>query len=172
MKLTLRHTLVFGGLIILIAYIALAFPAFNDYNQQHENYWELADRSSSIEDKYVYIDQMVKSFENSDLHGMYDASFYKNPSNNFDNNLQALKTLRDRLDEIKDMDVTSFEYQTAISQITAQEQGEARAMLTVLQGCWFKNNHILYWGWVATVFSILLAAMIIVGLIMMIDHNI
>jgi len=141
----------YGGILAIIAYSALAMPAFNDYSNQHENYWDLADKSSSIEDKYIYIDKMVKSFEGSGLHGSHNALFYKNPSNDFDNNLKALTSLRDRLDEIKGMDVASFEYQTAMSQITAQEQGEAGAMLAVLRGCWFKEHHFFFWNWIAVV---------------------
>jgi len=146
-----RHILFYGGIIALIAYSFLSLPAFNDYNNQHENYWDLADKSSSIEDKYIYIDKMVESFENSNLQGHHNALVYKNPSNNFDNNLKALTSLRDRLNVIKGMDVASFEYQTAMSQITAQEQGEAEAMLAVLQGCWFKEHHFFFWNWIAVV---------------------
>jgi len=170
MKLTLRHSMFYGGIILLIAYIGISFPAFNEYNLQHENYWELADRSSSIEDKYVYINEMVASFEESNLHGTYNAIIYKNPSNNFDNNLKALISLRDRLDEIKEMDVTSFEYQTAISQITAQEQGEAISMLSVLQGSWFKQNHIFYWNWIALVTIISILVIICIGGFKMVDE--
>lgn len=148
------HIQFYGGIIALIAYIAFAFSAFNDYSNQHANYWDLADKSSSIEDKYIYIDKMVESLESSNLQGHHNALLYKNPSNNFDNNLKALTSLRDRLNEIKCMNVSSFEYQTAMSQITAQEQGEAEAMLAVIQGCWFKEHHFFLWNWIAVVIVI------------------
>lgn len=44
------------------------------------------------------------------------------------------------------MDANSFQYNTAIQQITQQEQGEAIDMLSVFQGCWYKENYILLWG--------------------------
>ena len=159
----------FGGLLALIIYGALAFPKFNDYTNQHYNYWDLSVKSSSIEDKFIYIDQMVKSFEGSDLAGTHNAILYKNPSNSFDANFKALVSLRDRLQEIKAMDVSSFEYQTAISQITAQEQGEASDMLSVLQGCWFKQNHPLYWGWIAGTIITVLIIFVIVGGVKLLD---
>lgn len=46
------------------------------------------------------------------------------------------------------MKVTSFEYQTAMQQITGQEQGEANEMLSVFKGVWYKENFILLWNWI------------------------
>ena len=54
------------------------------------------------------------------------------------------------------MDVTSFAYQQAISQITAQEQDEAHNMLNVIQGRWFLSHHPLFWDWINVVIYLLL----------------
>ena len=65
------------------------------------------------------------------------------------------------------MNVASFEYQTAIQQITAQEQGEAQAMLEVFSGIWWKNNYIFLWDWIAAVEVFFCIFLIAVGLIKM-----
>lgn len=157
--------------LLLILQIAAGVVSNNDYVNKHENYWVLADRSSSITEKYHYIDKMVKSFENSKMKGEYNAIWIKNPANSFDNNLKALVSLRDRLDEIQTMDVSSFEYQTAISQITEQEQGEAAGMLSILQGCWYKEYHFLLWNWVAVTIAISLIVLIIIGAVIWANNN-
>ena len=48
------------------------------------------------------------------------------------------------------MDPSSFQYNTAIEQITKQEQGEASAMSGVLYGCYALQSYPLGWGWIAT----------------------
>ena len=90
--------------------------------------------------------------------------FFKTPDNSFDKNLEALQSLKTRLDEIQKMNVTSFEYQTAIQQITAQEQGEAQDMLEVFSGIWWKNNYLFLWEWVAVLEVVLCIVLIASGL--------
>lgn len=111
-----------------------------------ENHWTLADRASTIDYKSQQIDLFVEALEKQGLAGTNDALILKTPENSFDENFKTLKSLQTRLTEIKTMDPRSFEYQTAIQQITAQEQGEAKQMLDVLQGCWYKQHHFLIWG--------------------------
>lgn len=142
--------------------IFLGIGAGSEYNQQIESEWDLADKSSTIEEKSKHIDLFVESLESAGLKGRYNASFYRNPSNSFDKNLEALKTLQTRLREIVKMDPTSLAYQTAIHQITQQEQGEAKEMLSVFEGCWYHENHLLYWGWVF-ILNVLLTIIAIFG---------
>jgi hypothetical protein len=78
----------------------------------------------------------------------YNACFLQTPDNSFDKNLEALVTLRERLNQIKTMDPKTFEYQTAIQQITAQEQGEAHEMLGVIYGCYERENYPMIWEWI------------------------
>ncbi|MGA2260035.1 MAG: hypothetical protein ABSH28_01220 [Acidobacteriota bacterium] len=69
--------------------------------------------------------------------------------------------------QIQTMDITSFQYQTAIQQITAQEQGEADKLIGELKGLWWKENHFWLWNWVLALnicFVILMAILVIVGL--------
>lgn len=122
--------------------------ASSRYNQEIESEWDLADKSSTIEEKSKHIDLFVKSLEASGLKGKYNASFYPNPSNSFDRNLDALKTLQTRLREIVKMEPSSLAYQTAIQQITQQEQGEAGKMLSVFEGCWYREHYLRLWDWV------------------------
>lgn len=119
--------------------------------------WCLADRASTIPQKSQHIDHFVAALEASGLRGEHDAVWLLTPQNGFDANLDALKTLQERLREIQGIDVTSFQYQTAIQQITAQEQGEATYMLQAFRGCWWKTHHFFLWGWVGAVNWLLLA---------------
>jgi hypothetical protein len=118
------------------------------YEREIYSYWSLADKSSTITAKTHYVDQFVQVLEQQGLNGDYNAILYPTPDNSFDLNLQALKTLQGRLREIERMNVTSFEYQTAIQQITAQEQGEAKQMLDVFEGAWYKRHHPMLWDWI------------------------
>jgi hypothetical protein len=152
--MNLSHT---GWILLVVSIIWFGvlltneIKCYYEYNNDFESYWDLAYKSSSIAEKYNYINIFVERLDSSGLQGQYDAIYYKTPTLSFDNNLKALKSLRDRLDEIKTMDVSSFEYQTAIQQITAQEQGDARSMLNVLSGTWCKENYVLLWGWFGTI---------------------
>jgi hypothetical protein len=110
-----------------------------DYNWQNNyaNHWYLADKSSTIEAKQKQIKLFVNSLEEGNRVGQFashDALIYQTPNNDFRSNITALETLSQRLDEIKTMNPASWEYQTAIHQITEQEQGEAHDMLDVFRG--------------------------------------
>ncbi len=142
------------SVILLIASVGLFFYLLINmirinYNFEKDIfcYWELADRSSTIKAKCDYIDKFVKAIE-ANKFSDYDAIWMKTPENSFQYNFEALKTLRDRLYQIKDMKENSFEYQTAIQQITSQEQGEACSMLNVIDGCYIKEKSIINWNWI------------------------
>ena len=123
--------------------------------------WNLSDKSSTIEAKSVYINDFVNNLSsNRENFASHNAVWLKTPNNSFDCNLKALITLRDRLTEIKSMDITSFQYNTAIQQITSQEQGEAHSLISAIQGCYDLKNYWYVWDWIGlivTLFSSLLA---------------
>ncbi|MDD5328331.1 MAG: hypothetical protein PHY02_11065, partial [Phycisphaerae bacterium] len=120
-------------------------------------------KTSTIKAKAEHINDFVKAIEGSGLSGN-NAIFLKTPNNSFDKNLEALKTLQCRLETIKTMDVNSFQYQQAIQQITAQEQGEAQAMIDVFQGIWLLENYPLAWNWIRTVFASIIVTLSLVGI--------
>jgi uncharacterized protein YqgV (UPF0045/DUF77 family) len=135
-----------------------------EYEKQYLSLWNLADKASTIPQKSDYINKFVQSLERSGLNGEYNAVFLKTLDNSFDKNLEAIKSLQKRLVEIQGMDVTSFAYQTAIQQITQQEQGEAHNMLSVFKGVWWKSNHPFLWDWIGTINIILLLVMFFFGI--------
>ncbi len=128
----------------------------NDYTNQVGNFWTLADRASTIEQKSDYMDQYYTALQNAGLQGMSSALLFKNSENGFDTNLAALKSLTDRLHAIKTMDENSYQYQAAIQQITAQEQGQASDMLGVFSSCWWEKNHYFFWNGIMMMGFILL----------------
>ena len=121
-----------------------------EYSNQIESYWNLADRASTISQKSEYVDKFIATIEKARL-STHNAIFLKTPDNSLEQNMRALLSLQSRLHEIQTMDVKSFEYQQAIYQITAQEQGEAHKMLGVIGGCWWKENHFFFWDWIGLI---------------------
>jgi len=129
------------GFSVVVTGVATYSKVMAEYTftNQYSNYWNLADKSSTLKAKKDYIDKYVQALETGykeKRFANHDAVWLKTPDNEFASNLAALKTLADRLGEIQNMDPSSFQYNTAIEQITKQEQGEARAMSEVLYGCY------------------------------------
>lgn len=133
------------------------------YIREVSYHWELADRSSTIDAKCDHISKFVESLEKASM-AEYNAVFFPTPENSFKNNLDALKTLQRRLIEIRKMNPISFEYNQAIQQITAQEQGEAKKMMAEFDGCWTKNNYIWLWDWVGVFLGFTLVSFFVLGI--------
>jgi hypothetical protein len=147
MKTAMTICLVLGS-VICIWQIVISIRGSYEYERTVAAEWSLADKSSTIPAKGQHLDKFVAALEGQGFQGQYNAVIFPTPDNSFDTNLEALKTLQNRLHEIEKMDVSSFQYQTAIQQITAQEQGEARKMLQVFEGVWWKTHHLMAWDWI------------------------
>jgi hypothetical protein len=109
-------------------------------------YWSLSDKASTLDQKSAYLDQYVSGIEGQTF-APNNATIFPTANTAFAQNLIALKSLQGRMHQIKGMDESSFAYQTAIQQITAQEQGEAQALTSTLEGCWMLQHHPMLWGW-------------------------
>ena len=155
---------IFIVLSVLFAGILLwcGVNANYQYEKDVYSFWSLADKSSSLTEKSKYVDEYIGALEKSN-HAEYSAVWLKTPDNSFSKNLDALKSLGKRLQEIQTMDVQSFAYQTAIQQITAQEQGEAKSMNSVLNNCWCLANYPILWGWIFGLIFFTLSALITSG---------
>ena len=131
------------GLVLFFGIITIWVVAEYQWNKQVESYWELSDRSSTLQAKEQYIAQFVEKLgelpESSAL-------IFVQPKNNCRQNVEAVKTLEKRLHDIQGMDETSFQYQTAIQQITEQEQGQAENLMGTLSGCWKREHYYLAWN--------------------------
>ena len=157
--------------LIGIILIIVAMGAHNRYQNDIVGNWELADKASTITQKSDYIDKFVDALDRAGLQGMNNALIYKNIDNSFDKNFEALKSLQTRLHTIKTMDENSFAYQTAIQQITAQEQGEADKMLNVFHGCWYKLNYYYFWNaWIVLLIILGIPSLFIFGIAMLFDN--
>ena len=148
--------LTFIGALITINQIRNGILSSYNYEKNYSQLWSLADKSSTIPAKQQYITQFLNALKQGKTNGVfaeYNALFLKTPNNNFDTNVKALETLSNRLTEIQNMDPSSFQYNTAIEQITKQEQGEAGEMLSVFRGCYDLNNYFFQWYWVGGIIS-------------------
>jgi hypothetical protein len=142
-----------AGLVFLLAVVSaivlISRGIYVSYRYSNDvtSYWSLADKASTIEQKAHYINIFVEKLESVGLDGKHSRIIFKTPDNSFDNNLFALKSFQMRLHEIMGMDIKSFEYQTALQQITGQEQGEAGEMLSVFRSTYMLHNYPMMWGW-------------------------
>ena len=125
-----------------------------EYSRTIKSYWDLSVKASTLEKKSEYLDQFVEGLKAANLSGN-NAVFLKTPDNSYEQNFVALTSLQTRMHEINEMNPKSFEYQLAIGQITAQEQGEAGKMLSQFEGIWYLNRHPTYWKWFDTIFWLL-----------------
>lgn len=167
MKLGLGIGILILSLILIVGITIGGVKTFYSYEKNYLSYWEIADKSSTISEKSKYIDLFVDALSKSNMQGKYNCIMLETPNNSFDFNFTALKSLQQRLKEIKLMNVKSFEYQTAIQQITAQEQGEAKNMLSVFSGIYFKENCFLLWDWVGSLYILFLIILLIFGFILL-----
>lgn len=158
-----------GIVLIVIAIIAaiclIISGIYADYimNKNYMSYWSLSDKSSTLASKQVYISQFVDQIDSHrEQFAEYDALILKTPDNNCDRNINAVKTLRDRLNNISQMDENSFAYQTAMQQITAQEQGEAAELIDNIQGCWYLKSYPWLWSWILFIIA---SSIIIIGFV-------
>jgi hypothetical protein len=133
--------------VLAVIWIVYEVRANYDYDNTIGSYWSLGIKASTLQQKSTYLDQYVAALEAQHLEGMNDAVFLKTPDNSFDQNMVALKSLQGRMHQIQGMDEQSFAYQTAMQQITAQEQGQAEHLTSNFSGCWYLRNNSLLWGW-------------------------
>jgi hypothetical protein len=105
------------GLVIAGAYLSYQIVGYYGWKNTVYSYWTLSDRSSTLAAKETNITSRVGAL--GDLSGSA-ALIFKTPQNDCQNNIAAVKTLQSRLTELEGMDESSFQYQTAIQQITAK----------------------------------------------------
>lgn len=157
-----------GSIIILLAVALGIFGIFSlinanwHYQNDYQNYWDLADKASTISQKSDYMDKFVNALQESGLQGSNANLIWQTQNSAFDQNFIALKSLQTRLQEIKTLDPNSFAYQTAIQQITAQEQGQADDMLSVFESCWYKTHYPFLWNLYGFLF---VAGIILLGIV-------
>jgi predicted negative regulator of RcsB-dependent stress response len=164
MKNTIAVLLIITGSLFAIGRLAFHIYCSYQYKNEIQNLWTLSDRASTITQKSEYMNKFVDALEKQNLHGVNSALFLPTPENDFDENFKAVKSLQKRLTDISGMDENSFAYQTALQQITAQEQGEAKGMLDEFASCWDKVNHYTDWNWLLCLFFLVLQiGMIITG---------
>lgn len=148
-----RKTLVIVG-ALAVAWLTIlgadAIVANYEYENMVLSYWNLADKASTIPQKSEYLDRFVVALGSAQLPD-HAAIWLKTPDNDVSQNMLALKSLQGRLHEIQGMDVQSFQYQQAIQQITAQEQGEASNMLAVFENAWYLSHHFFLYDWIGGV---------------------
>lgn len=146
------------GLGLLIAGPRLLFRTYADfeYTNTVESNWDLSVRASTLVQKSEYMDKFVSALEKCNLQGTNSSLFLQTPETDFNENFKALKSLQKRLKDISGMNENDFAYQSALQQITAQEQGEAQAMLGHMESCWLKQNYYTLWNWMVVTFFVLL----------------
>ncbi len=117
------------SILLLIIWMGLFV---NNYQKRINNltgYWDMADKTSTIEKKSEYLDKYVNAIETLKLNEGHSVIVFKNYNNYMPNNYDAILSLQKRLYEIKKLNIGSLEYQMAIQQITQQEWSEATNLI-------------------------------------------
>jgi hypothetical protein len=151
---------------VIVVWIVEEVVSDYDYDNQIGSFWALGIKASTLQQKTTYLDQYVNALQGAKLEGTNNASFLKTPDNSFDQNMIALKSLQGRMHQIQGMDEQSFAYQTAMQQITGQEQGQAGQLTETFRGCWFLRYYWLLWGWHDIVAWILMIVFLIISGVM------
>lgn len=146
-----KSFIIFSFVASLIGLMYAGIIGSYQYENQYSCYWDLAEKASTLAQKSKYIDSFTIALEKGNFKGKYNAMWLKTPDNSFDKNFEALASLQSRLNEIQKMDINSFQYQSAMEQITKQEQGEANKMVHVFQGIWCKEHWLIMWDWVGII---------------------
>jgi len=154
--------IIIAGLIVIfgIMWGVREVRASYEYSNVIGSYWSLSEKASTLQQKSTYLDQYVAGLEAAKL-AQNNSIIFPTPNNSVAQNLVALKSLQGRMHQIQGMDEQSFAYQTAIQQITAQEQGEASNLTETFEGAWMLANYPTLWGWIDGIVWILL----LVGLV-------
>lgn len=69
------------------------------------------------------------------------------------------------------MKPSSFEYNTAIQQITAQEQGDSKAMMGVISGCYELAGYPAVWKWIGGIIITVELLLIFVGGFLLVEDS-
>jgi hypothetical protein len=163
--------LLFGLSIIISIFLGVTHLIYNyQWENKYQYAWDLGVKQSTIIDKSQYINEFAnKLSENKTDFVEHSVIFLKTPNNSFQKNLEALNTLCTRMKEIQGMDPTSFQYNTAIEQITRQEQDEAVEMIGCFRDCWFLEHCFYLYNpippviLITCIIMLLTGAMILVG---------
>jgi hypothetical protein len=155
MKIFLIISSIFLSLLstTIYSFVMMSYEFENKYSKS----WDLAQKSSTIQAKMDYINIFLNDLEQGNKRGdfaSHNAILLKTQNNSFKDNVGAIKTLANRLRDIKDMDPKSFEYNVAIQQITAQEQNEAGPIISTIMGCYALSSYIIAWGWIGIIFFV------------------
>lgn len=151
---------IFG--LILVSYIGFGVKAWGEYESQYGYNWTMAVNSSTLDKKSYYVDKYIQTIEESgEFNGKSAAILVKTPAEAYENNLASLKDLQSRLKEIKSVDIKSFEYQTAIQQITEQIITNENRNTLNIQHMWFINHYFLLSDWLCF-FGVIISAILFV----------
>ena len=120
------------GLIVFVTILAgtfldslfLGYP----YNANIGSYFDLSDKASKLDTKLDYLKQYSNALVESGLNEGQSTVFFQTKETSLEENYKVLQSLIERMEETKEMEINSFEYQTAIKQITEDEY------------CWFHTD--------------------------------
>jgi hypothetical protein len=145
-KPSVLWTMFIIGLLFAGSRLATRIYAGYEYRNEVSSYWTLSERASTIAQKSEYMNKFVDALTKAKLEGTNANLIMQTPQSEFNENFKAVKSLQARLADISKMDETSFAYQTAIEQITKQEQGEAEQLLCEIKSCWLRVNWPTLWN--------------------------
>jgi len=116
------------------------------YDVKMGQYIRLADDASTAEAKLGYLQKYQEAVEQNIVRNQARFIFQKERLTR-DRQLSILSTLKVRLQDAANMNQSSFEYQTAMNQITGQEFNHALGELSrIISDCWLRQSALAVFG--------------------------
>lgn len=161
----MKYFTFFGGFLLFLTLWYLTSKSDYEIENDFVSHAYLTAKSPTIESKLLHMNLLIEGIDECHLSG-HNAFWFKTPNNSYDSNYMVLKNYQNRLLESRYMDVTSFEYQAAITHL---ENCNVHESLSVIKSIWYKEHYQLLWDWVGVCFWLFSLVLIIWGVILWIS---
>ena len=121
MKKTIGIFLIIVSVVLVMWLITNAIIANYRYDRDVESYYTLSVQASTAEKKLEYINIFENKIIENNLITGYGAIIFKKPKNDAFHQYEILKTIKERLISINSVNISSFEYQQAMYEMSRIE---------------------------------------------------
>ena len=121
---------------------------------------KLADDASSPAKKSEYMGKFITKMEKSDV-PKYNAFIFTNERDSVPEQIQVLKSLKTRCDDLINVDPNNFAYATGMGQITGQEFKHVMENIEIVfkGAMWVQAGWFLVYGWAIELLIIIIGAL-------------
>lgn len=149
-------------ILTVVSFVLLGVQKWHNY--QKMQYLLLADDASLPSVKARYLDKFISVIESEKL-PEYAAFVFKHERNKTSNQIDIIKSLRDRCSQLINIDVSSMGYATGMQQITGQEFSYAidNTGEILNYALWVKAGWVILFGWIPCLFLSIIMFLFLLG---------